>query len=84
LYREALAKGLWDIALNGKDAPSKLAAMKYIFDRIDGKPIETVSQEITGPEGSPLILLPKKDIPQDEPDIPTGGNDIAQDAPGRP
>ena len=35
--REKLAQGLWDLALRGD-----LAAIKYVFDRIDGKPTEPV------------------------------------------
>jgi len=36
--KEALAKRLWQLAIHNKD----IHAMKYIFDRIDGKPINMV------------------------------------------
>jgi len=35
--QELLVKTLWNLALSGD-----LAAIRYIFDRIDGKPIETM------------------------------------------
>jgi hypothetical protein len=40
LKREAIAEKLIEAALNGD-----LAAVKYIFDRVDGRPKETVSLE---------------------------------------
>ena len=36
--REALAEVLWDLALNAKD----VAAIRYIYDRLEGKPTEKV------------------------------------------
>jgi hypothetical protein len=39
--KEALAQALWDLALSGD-----LVAIKYIYDRIDGRPVE--KQEIAG------------------------------------
>ena len=36
--RDALATKLWQLAIYKADLP----AMKYIFDRIDGKPIHTI------------------------------------------
>jgi hypothetical protein len=50
LLRQALAQKLIDKAVNDGDVP----AIKYIFDRLDGKPKETV--EVTEKRG---------DIPQD-------------------
>ena len=40
--KEMLAAILWDMALNDKD----LAAIKYIYDRIDGRPKESIDQHI--------------------------------------
>jgi len=36
--KDALAKKLWQLAIYEKEIP----AIKYIFDRIDGKPIHTI------------------------------------------
>jgi len=36
--KDALAKKLWQLAIFEKEIP----AIKYIFDRIDGKPINTI------------------------------------------
>jgi len=36
--KDALAKNLWQLAVFNKD----ITSIKYIFDRIDGKPINTV------------------------------------------
>lgn len=44
---EKLAAILWAKALDGD-----MAAIKYIYDRIDGQPIAT--QEITGKDGAPV------------------------------
>lgn len=35
--KEALAKKLWELAITGD-----VAAIKYIYDRIDGKPTESI------------------------------------------
>jgi len=35
--REAIAEKLIELALNGD-----IAALKYVFDRVDGKPIESI------------------------------------------
>jgi len=39
--KEAIAEKIIELALNGD-----IAALKYIFDRIDGKPIETVKADV--------------------------------------
>jgi hypothetical protein len=44
--REVLAAELWRIATRGEDDKAKLQAIKYIYDRIDGRPRESV--ELTG------------------------------------
>lgn len=46
---DELAGVLWSLAKAGD-----LDAVKYIYDRLDGKPTE--SQEISGPGGNPLEL----------------------------
>lgn len=40
--REAVARKLIELAMERDD----LAALKYIYDRVDGKPVETVNQTI--------------------------------------
>jgi len=40
--KDALAKRLWQLAVYDKD----LASMRYIFDRIDGKPAQTIITNI--------------------------------------
>lgn len=45
--KEAVARKLWQMAIGGD-----IAAIKYLYDRIDGKPTEQV--ELTGQEGGPL------------------------------
>jgi len=40
--KDALAKRLWQLAVYSKDLPS----IKYIFDRIDGKPAQTIITDI--------------------------------------
>lgn len=47
--REALADKMWRAAL----ADPNGAAARYIFDRIDGRPIETVRGD---PEGAPIVV----------------------------
>ena len=39
--KQALSQKLWQMALQGD-----LVAIKYIFDRMDGRPVETLKQEI--------------------------------------
>jgi hypothetical protein len=51
-YRDRIIKTLYGLALkaekNGDYAATSLAAIKYIFDRIDGKPIETLKTRLEG------------------------------------
>jgi len=55
LLREAIAEKLIDAALNGD-----IIALKYVFDRLDGKPKESV--ELSGIETSKVhIYLPDND-----------------------
>ncbi|GHU72439.1 hypothetical protein FACS189450_10230 [Spirochaetia bacterium] len=42
--RDALAKTLFDLALVNKD----VAAIKYVYDRIDGRPRETIAADVKG------------------------------------
>ena len=46
--KRALAEAIWQKAIVDKD----LMAIKYIFDRVDGTPIQAV--ELTGEEGKPI------------------------------
>ena len=41
--KEAIAEKLIEIAMEKGD----ISALKYIYDRIDGKPIETIKQHVT-------------------------------------
>ncbi|MCL2832109.1 MAG: hypothetical protein FWD78_02970 [Treponema sp.] len=54
--RDALAEVLWQLALKSKD----LVAIKYIFDRIDGKPIETLRAEIDRGDVSVIKTVQKE------------------------
>ena len=45
--KELLARELWEIALAGD-----ITAIKYIYDRVDGKPTESV--EHSGPDGDSI------------------------------
>lgn len=39
--KEAIAQKLWDMAMEGD-----VTALKYIYDRIDGKPLQTIEGHI--------------------------------------
>jgi hypothetical protein len=60
-------KELFELAVSteGADKSVKLAAIKYIFDRIDGKPVETANMDISGVE-IPVIKLPQKGLFDEE------------------
>lgn len=63
LIKTALANKLLDLALKDGD----ITAIKYIYDRIDGKPIEKVEQEIRQSNVTiPDILMPKLDDSNDD------------------
>nr|BDD44980.1 hypothetical protein 2 [Spirochaetaceae bacterium] len=51
--KEALAQKLWSLALSGD-----VAAIKYIYDRVDGRPIQGVdlSGEVDTPSG--VLVVP--------------------------
>ena len=40
--KEAIAEKLWEIAISGDDA----VLLKYLYDRIDGKPLQAVEADI--------------------------------------
>jgi hypothetical protein len=48
--KTAIIRKMIDLAIEGD-----LAAQKYIFDRVDGKPME--SMELTGQNGGPLAFV---------------------------
>jgi hypothetical protein len=50
-----LAEKLFDLAMDGD-----IAAIKYIYDRIDGKPIETIKNEPSASLAIPVIFTPPK------------------------
>ena len=54
--KDALAKRLWQLAIYDKELP----AIKYIFDRIDGRPIETLRAEIDRGDISVIKTLQKE------------------------
>ena len=41
-HKEELAVKLWDMALSGN-----MAAVRYLYDRVDGKPVESVNMNTT-------------------------------------
>ena len=43
--KEAIAKKLWAMAMGGD-----VTALKYLYDRVDGKPLQTIEAEVTRPE----------------------------------
>jgi hypothetical protein len=45
--REAIARELIRLALHGESESTRLAAIKYIFDRIDGSPRQAVEVDTT-------------------------------------
>lgn len=49
-----LAERLWQLTEAEIDPDTRLAAIKYIYDRADGKPVE--SQQVSGPGGAPIDL----------------------------
>jgi len=54
--REALSRKLWAMAMTGD-----MAAIKYIYDRIDGKPRESMDLDMTQRvEGDINIIRPKR------------------------
>jgi hypothetical protein len=55
--RDALVKMMWQKAIYEKD----MVAAKYIFDRIDGKPVETLRAEIDRGD-VPLFRALQKDL----------------------
>jgi hypothetical protein len=60
--KSRLAQELWIMAMTRTKDQTQLAAIKYIFDRIDGKPIETIRQQFEEGALSPIVILPKKDM----------------------
>jgi hypothetical protein len=62
-YRDKIVAGLYELALEkGKDYASvRLAAIKYIFDRIDGKPVETSRVEVNGGD-IPVVMVTEKGL----------------------
>ena len=55
--KEALAKRLWQLAVYDKDMP----AIKYIFDRIDGKPAQTIITNLDRGD-IPIIKITQKEL----------------------
>lgn len=49
--KQALAEAIWQKAITDKD----MAAIKYIYDRIDGQPVSIL--EMSGPGGGPIDIL---------------------------
>ena len=49
-----LAERLWELTDKAVDPDTRLAAIKYIYDRTDGKPVE--STQVSGPGGAPIGL----------------------------
>jgi hypothetical protein len=55
--QDALIKEIWRCAIFDRD----MVAAKYIFDRLDGKPVETLRTEIAG-GGVPLFRIIQKEL----------------------
>ena len=55
--RDAIVKMMWQRALYKED----LAAARYIFDRVDGKPVETLRAQIDSGD-IPMIKTLQKDL----------------------
>ena len=47
--KEAISRKLWALALDGD-----MAALKYVYDRIDGAPKQSAKLEHVGEDGGPL------------------------------
>jgi len=60
--KEAIADKLIEIAMERND----INALKYIYDRIDGKPIETIKQHVT--EENPVHDLIRELVYATKPD----------------
>ena len=43
--KQAIAKKLWDMAMDGD-----VTALKYLYDRVDGKPLQTIEAQVTKQE----------------------------------
>lgn len=54
--KEAVGRKLWERALGGD-----VVLLKYLYDRIDGKPLQTIEANVTRPE-TDLSNLSKKDL----------------------
>ena len=52
--RTILASRLWELTEKAIDPDTRLSAIKYIYDRADGKPVE--STQVSGPGGAPIGL----------------------------
>ena len=63
--KEAVAEKLISIAMEKGD----IVALKYIYDRIDGRPVETVNQNVT--EAPKVIQIEHSDNTTDSEDIET-------------
>ena len=42
--KEGIAEKLWDMAISGD-----VSAIKYLYDRLDGKPLQTIESQVTRP-----------------------------------
>jgi hypothetical protein len=49
-----LAERLWELTDKSIDPDVRLSAIKYVYDRTDGKPAE--STQVSGPGGAPIPL----------------------------
>jgi len=56
--KQAISKKLWALALAGD-----VAAIKYLFDRVDGKPLQTIEAEVIK-RHTDLSNLSKEDVKQ--------------------
>jgi len=59
--KDALAKRLWQLAVYDKD----IASIKYIFDRIDGKPAQTILTNVDRGD-MPIFKAAQKELFSEE------------------
>ena len=53
--KQAVARKLWALAMGGD-----VIALKYLYDRIDGKPLQTIEANVTRPEADLSNLTEKE------------------------
>ena len=60
--RDAMAVTLWKLANDDTTPALQLEAIKYIYARIEGNPIQAMRHQIEGQVGALIFLHPGKDV----------------------